>query len=478
MNAPVIWIILPGAFSVLLFFIRYREKLVMTVGVIFSLILGLFAYLQPINDSIDLGLTTIALSDTLTVLGRRFVIEPTKAPVLILIYIGTAFWFAGSFTARTGRLFVPIGLFIAGLVTAALAVRPFLYAAMLIELVVIVCIPLFTFNRRSIDSGSLRFLVYQSLSMPFILFTGWLLTGAEASPGDSELILRAVVFLGLGFSLLLGIFPFHTWIPMVAETINLYIVAFVFYILPLIVSLFGLGFLDNYAWLRTLPGIYLSLQWIGLLMVIIGGVGTFYERSLGRMMAFAMIIEIGISLIVLSTGNSETGEIRLLYVFFISLLPRGLALGIWSLAVVTISGHESDGGDSQKFQYLDNLHGAGLRNPIAASALILSLLTLAGFPLTAGFPVHLALWDGLSVQSLFVSFGALIGSAGILAGAIRTMLVLVSQPTDVTWQLRETWDERVLLIFGGATLILLGLFPQVWLPQLSKLTAIFANVGN
>jgi len=478
MNAPVVWIIIPGTFAVFLFFLRNKEKLVVGVGVSVSLILGILAALQPIDRSYDLGLLTITLSDTLTFLGRRFVIEPSKAPVLVLIYIGAAFWFGGSLTARTGRLFVPIGLFIVGLVTAALAVRPFLYAAMLIELVVILSIPLFTYNRRSIDAGSLRFLIYLSMSVPFLLFTGWLLTGTEVSPGDPELVLRVGIFLGLGFSLLLGIFPFHTWIPMISENVNLYSVAFVLYLLPLVVTLFGLGFLDNYVWLRTLPGVYALLQWTGLLMVALGGVGELYERNLGRMLAYAMIIEIGITLIVISTGNAETGTIRLLRVFFISLLPRGFALGIWSLAIVTMCRHECQGKDTHKFLILDNLYGAGVRMPIAASALILSQLTLAGFPLTAGFPARIVLWEGLNNQILLLSLGAIFGSVGILAGVVRTILVMVTKSGEESWRLSETWDERIMLMVGSMALLLLGLFPQLWLQQFSQLITIFTNIGN
>jgi hypothetical protein len=96
---------------------------------------------------------------------------------------------------------------ITGLMVASLAVEPFLYAALFIEMAVLLAIPLLTSIYSPPGRGIVRFLIYQTLAMPFILVTGWLLAGVEASPGDLALAAQSTSMLGLGFAFLLAVFP-------------------------------------------------------------------------------------------------------------------------------------------------------------------------------------------------------------------------------------------------------------------------------
>ena len=476
MSAPLIWIFVPMLVGVLLYIFRRRERLVIGIGVTFSLTLAVLAWLQPIGDTFRLGSFSLQLGDLLSVLGRRFVLQPEKAPILVLIYLGEAFWFGGARIARTTRLFVPIGLVIAGLVTAALAVEPFLYAALLIEIAAIACIPLFSPPGHALDRGSMRFLVYQTLSMPLILFTGWLLTGAEVSPEDSVLVLRSGVLLAVGFSFLLAIFPFHTWMTMVTEKGNLYTVAFIFYIFPLIVTLFGMGFLDRYAWLRSSEGLYAVLSWTGIFMVVAGGAGVAFEKHLGRMLAYAMVIEIGTTLLTLSLLGQPV-NLPFVGVFFASLLPRGLTLGLMALAIIVINQSGSDDHPQLGYQ-LEGFEGIALRYPLAASLIVLCLLSMAGFPLLAGFPVRLALWQGLSTKSLALSALSMLGSVGLIIAAVRTLVVFVSGRDVEIWHVEEKRWEGVLLVLGAAALFVFGLFPQLFLPALANMARMFVNFGG
>jgi hypothetical protein len=198
-NTPFIWIILPGFSAIVLYFIRKRERATRVSGILLSAILALLGWQIPIGEQISLGPISLEIGDTLAVLGRHFTLGPSDRPVLVLIYLAVAFWFIGSAVARTDQLFVPVGLGIAALLTGALAVEPFLYAALLIEMVVLVSMPLFVPPGKTASRGPLRYLVYQTLGMPFLLLSGWALARLETSPGDPIWVVRATLLMGLGF---------------------------------------------------------------------------------------------------------------------------------------------------------------------------------------------------------------------------------------------------------------------------------------
>ena len=95
MNAPIIWIIIPGLASIVLFILQDRVKIVNSVGILLALLLGLFAIALPIGQTITLGALSFEISDTLVVLGRRFVISKGDTALIALMYFGAAFWFGG-----------------------------------------------------------------------------------------------------------------------------------------------------------------------------------------------------------------------------------------------------------------------------------------------------------------------------------------------------------------------------------------------
>src|SRR5262249_49177788 len=148
---------------------------------------------------------------------------------------------------------VPYGLLITAFMVASIAVEPFLFAALFIELAVLLAIPMLIPINQMPGRGVVRFFVYQTLAMPFILLSGWLLSGVEASPGYVCLASQAASMLGMGFAVLLAIFPLYSWMPLLLEEAPPFIVGFLLWILPTITIIFGAGFLDRYSWLRSSP---------------------------------------------------------------------------------------------------------------------------------------------------------------------------------------------------------------------------------
>jgi NADH-quinone oxidoreductase subunit N len=455
MSGPVLWILVPAVMAVVLFFLRRWERLVTFVGFGLALILsGLAAWLN-VGVVIRIWRWSFAFTDTLTIFGRRFVLDNTSRPALLAIYLVTAFWLGGVLAARVGRLAVPLGLGIVGLLTAAYAVDPFLYAALLIEMAVLGSVPLLTPLGRPVGRGVLRFLVFQTLGMMLLLFTGWIMAGVEANPGDHALAARAAIFLGLGFAILLAAIPFHTWIPMLAEEAHPYVAGLIFLMLPEMIMLFGLSFLERYAWLREDPLIYTLLRFTGVVSIFVGGWWAAAQRHLGRILGYVVITEIGYSLLAVGTSGGMP-------LHFALLMPRALGYGVFSLALSAIRAR-TGGLDFHQVQ------GVARRLPVAAAGVVLAQFTLAGLPLLAGFPVHLALWETVGKHYLWAAMWSLFGSTGLMVAGLRSLSVLLASPEDTSWKVGETRLEAILLIAGIIALLAAGLFSPLYFPALTRL---------
>jgi NADH:ubiquinone oxidoreductase subunit 2 (subunit N) len=483
-SAPLIWIFTPAVVAVFLALIRRWKYIILLLGVLCSLILAGLALIVPIGEPWVIGSQTVNVSDTLSILGRQFIIQSSDTPILILIYVGLAFWFGGTIMADVNSLFVPVGLVIASLSTAVLAVEPFLYAALFIEMAVLVSVPILVSPGIPVGKGVLRFITFETLGVPFILLTGWLIAGLVASPVDTEVILMANFTLGLGFALMLGIFPFYTWIPMITEETHPYIAAFILFVIPVLIMLFGLGLMDQYIWLRSSADLYAIFRIAGLGMVIVGGLWGAFQRSLGRLIGFAVMSEIGLSLLVIGADVNQNVAIPLLGIFFAMLVPWGLSLGLWALAVATILRAKPHLTDQKYKLVFQDIKGLGWELPFATGGVVVAIFSLAGLPLLAGFPPRLALWNGLGDEYLLSSIGILLGSVGLMVGGVRTLIALVKapeengiEPDDEIRRFAETRGEVILLVLGIVAVILLGLFPQWLTSLLSQMADVYLHLG-
>ena len=466
MSAPAIWIGLPLLVT-LATLLMSSERLITIVGGLTAAGLGITALLLPIDTPLLSGPLSFKVASTLHILGRSLVLTDADGSMLAIFYGLAALWFFGAETAGVARRLVPLGLGMIALLVASIAVEPFLFAATFIEMAILLAIPMLSPPGQVPGRGVVRFLVYQTLSLPFILFAGWMLVGVEASPGDLALGLQSATLLGMGFAFLLAVFPLYAWIPLLAEEASPFVLGFLLWVLPTITIVLGMGFLDHYAWLRTSPAMSGALQGAGTLMVVTGGVWTAFQRHLGRMMGYAAVVETGF--VVMALGIQPAWSA--LDVAFLHLIPRGVGLAVWALSLVLIS------------RKTGSLHFRAVRGmmriyPLASAGVLLAHLSTAGFPLLAGFPPRLALWEGLAGQSLGLALWLLLGVVGLMIGAVRTLAILAVTPEDPGWAWNETWVEGLLLAVGIAALFILGLFPQLARPFLAGLPLMFTHLSQ
>jgi len=481
MNAPIIWIGLPAVIGVVLFLLRGFRRLTAFLGIFLGAWLSVAAWLLPIGQVITLGNRAFRIEDRFSILGRDLLLQNTDRALLILVYLLLTMWLAGSLWARPNKAFIPFGFVFTAILVAAQAVEPFLYAALLFEIGVLIAVPFLSPAGQRPGSGIFRFLTFQSLGMPFILLAGRFLAGLEASPGESALVLRAGVLIGIGLAFLLSIVPFHSWIPTLAEESEPYITAFILFMLPAVVSVFGLGFLDRFVWLRESEQVYVGLRLVGALMVAVGGGWMAVQKNLARMLGYAAIAETGISLLAIGIGTRE-GYL----LFFWLLAVRVFSYMPWAAATSQIRDHY------QGELSLDRLWGKGHQTPLAGITVLIGIFSLLGMPLLAGYSARFALWQSLAAVSPGIALAALFGNLGLLVGGLRALNALfvpfassegVSAPDleDVLGEGRRALVDRfftwIIYVLWILVMLAIGFFPQIYLPWIENLLFIFERLG-
>jgi len=450
MSAPIIWIIFPFAFAVLLWFMQDSPRLSVLLGTGCCVVLAFLALVLPIGGAISFGSFSIAILSTLNVLGRQLVIEAGDRYIIALIYGMSAVWFLGTLSAKIHRLFLSSSLGIIAFLIAALSVSPFLYAALLVEMAVLLSIPMMLQPGKILGAGVLRYLIFQTLGMPVILFAGWVLDVLATNPTSQTLMALAAAFLGLGLAFWLAVFPFYSWVPLLSGDTHPYVAGFILWILPTSVLLLILDFLDGFAWLRQTSLLYVALQIVGVVMVASGGIWAAFQQKLTRLFGYAVIIETGFSLLALS----QFPQLGLANYAMI-LLPRLVALALWSLAMSILQEQSITldlAGIRQLFQ----------RMPVVAIVLCIAIFSLAGFPLLASFPIRLSIIQQLARSSLLSTIWTLVGVLGFLFASFRILGSVITGGNEVG-RIAEKPLAIFFLAVGALILIGIGIWPHLFL---------------
>ena len=196
---------------------------------------------------------------------------------------------------------------------------------------------------------------------------------AITAPNKSPLLLAGMFLLIVGFGFKVAIVPFHQWAPDVYEGAPTTVAAFIS------AGPKAAGFA---AFLRifmeALPN--LQVEWSGVIIVLamltmtVGNVIAIAQTSIKRMLAYSSIAHAGYILIGLAAANNDGISSAMLYLLVYCVMNIG-AFGAVILA-------KTEDGESL---VISDYAGLGLRKPLLAMFMTIMLLSLAGFPPTAGF---------------------------------------------------------------------------------------------
>jgi formate hydrogenlyase subunit 3/multisubunit Na+/H+ antiporter MnhD subunit len=109
---------------------------------------------------------------------------------------------------------------------------------------------------------------------------------------------------------------------------------------------------------------------------------------------------------------------------------------------------------------LGGIQGYIRKYPVAVFGLLISLLSISGFPLFANFPIRLAVIQKIGEVSNSALIWLLVGYACFLYSVIRVFSA-TTHPGSGKWQINEKISQVILIGFFTIVLITIGWFPQL-----------------
>jgi len=442
--------------------LRDRRATSTTVAVLGATLLAVFVLLIPIDEPFSLGSISVRIDSSWTILGRSLVLDEGSRTAVGFLYLAGAFMIGGSWIASRELYLPSVGLFTINIVAASLMIRPFMFAAIFVELAAMGGVLILVAGRYRARRGAMRLLTLYTLGMIVLLWAGLMVESGGISSGSPEQAQRATVLLALGFAILLGIPPFHIWLPTAGEEANPLELVFVAVILQTAGLFFLLHFLNQYSWLRENEVLFIGIRVAGAAMVLFGGAMAMAQRRLGKMMAYALLADYGIVMLAVGSGTAAGFQLAIGHSG-----ARVVSFSLWALGVsILLQALGAD--DSAK------LDGVFWRYPFAASATLVGLFSAGGLPLAAGFPGRWGLMTILAPLSGFGAAAVLLGTASIAVGGLRWLTTMA--------RARETskdylgFAERGFIVGGIILCVGLGLFPQLTYPLVVQAAAGLGNL--
>ena len=273
---------------------------------------------------------------------------------------------------------------------------------------------------------------------------------------DPDLIPIGLVAIALfiaGFGFKMGLVPFHMWLPDAYEgsptTIGALLAAgtkkagFAAAIRVVVLGMFAL----NLDWTITLAV-------IAVFTMTLGNFGALIQKSLPRILAYSSIAQAGYILIGLAIAPySDQALSGSLFHIFNHAIMKSTGF-IAAAAVATALASYS----------LEKYRGLGIRMPLTAIALAISLLALAGVPPLNGFWSKLVIFGAAINSSAYVWWGPYLAIAGVLNSAlslgyyawiIRKMYM--EQGPDMS-KVKEPKVILAVLLFGLVFMVAFGVW--------------------
>jgi len=246
-------------------------------------------------------------------------------------------------------------------------------------------------NARSVE-GAVKYFLLGSFAAAILLFGAALLyaaTGrtdfagiAEMLPeADARLVLLGMLLVFAGLAFKVSAVPFHMWTPDAYEgavtpattfmSVAVKAAAFAVFVRVAVTAFGGdAGMSLASGWPPVVAG-------LAAITMVLGNVAAISQSNVKRMLAYSSIAHAGYVMVGLTATHQVGAEAISGVLFYLLAYTVSNALAFGSLILIGSKGREAVS--------FDDLAGVGRRHPAVALPFVIAVLSLMGFPPTAGF---------------------------------------------------------------------------------------------
>lgn len=355
-------------------------------------------------------------------------------------------------------------------------------------------------GRATSAEGAMKYFVLGALASGFLLYGSGLLYGATGTlqifplEGGPEalkygiaqpsvamkgpLAVTGVACLLVAILFKIGAVPFHGWVSDAYEGapapttgfMSVAVKAAAFAAFLKIVLAIGLGStVDLGDGVLSNIGLSTILWWVAVITLVVGNFGALMQSNPKRMLAYSGIAHTGYALIALVVVAAELEKGGAADASVIQTAASGFLFYLLAYAVTNLTAFamlcslERRGQDVDR---IDQLSGLAEASPLAAFAMMIAMLSLAGIPLTGGFTGKVWLFSAAIKQELLglVLLG-LTTSIVSLFYYLRIIVAMYMRPAvdDDTLEeaaLPSRWSARFSMVLGAMGVIALGVMPK------------------
>ncbi len=270
--------------------------------------------------------------------------------------------------------------------------------------------------------------------------------------------LGGLILVLVGIALKLGLAPFHMWIPDVYQGAPTPITTYIATVSKAAVIALLLRLTTEVGVLEMPPIVHL-FSLLAVVSMVTGNVLALLQQNVKRLLAYSSIAHFGYVLVALLAGGPPAAEAVTFYVIVYC------AMSLGAFGVVTV--YSNEGEDKDRFE---DYQGLFWTRPWLAAMLALSLLSLAGIPVTAGFiGKFYAIAAGVDAGLWWLVLALIANSVVSLYYYLRLIVTLfgeVTEPAAVSQQEAVqrpefvNWTTVCSLGFVASIILLLGVYPE------------------
>jgi NADH-quinone oxidoreductase subunit N len=323
-------------------------------------------------------------------------------------------------------------------------------------------------NRRSVFAAeaALKYFLLGAFASGFFLYGVALLYGATGTTnlalidhqvralnlGDNLMLLIGTGMLLVGFGFKAAAVPFHMWTPDVYDGAPTPVTAF----MAAAVKAAGFAGLIRVL-MHALGGAASSWQqvmwWLAALTMVVGNLVALAQHQLKRMLAYSSIAHAGYLLAAVTSGNVLGAGAFLFYALTYTLMTVG------AFAFLAMAGR-----NGERDLTIDDLAGLGRRRPWLAIAIAVFMLSLLGFPGTAGFMGKWMILQSV-VQAGQYRLAVILVLASVLsAGYYLPVVMVMFMKPPVAENVHEGFvvrgGTRFVIAATAVALVLFGVWPS------------------